>query len=209
VGKKSRERPSCEELPGNTIICCEMDLFELYICLVIRGLRRGRNISNVSWKRAEISGRTVIYPYIEEIWDFVVKEYRSKTCTFKESEIDSDFSRKIKGCGIGPQENRIESTSAVADLIFYINKEQVRAERYDDLIAFLCLCSKKIYDRIDCEMKSNGLLEGVQKSLDNMLDDYHNSEIRSNAMVDMDDVAERKRKKLLEDHLNRGEQDRG
>jgi len=189
------ERPCCKSLPGNTIVCHEVDLFELYICVVMRELRHGWVVKNVGWEKIEIEGETVVYPYIEEIWNTVVKEYNDKICSKKDN--NCIFCHKLERCG-RKRRSVIKETGAESDLICYINSEETRIKKYNELIAFLCVSFKNIYDRIDEGIKSTGALNSVQKSLNNMLDDYYNKKADSEIVKKMKNIAEKKRRKILE-----------
>lgn len=195
------KRPSCEELPGNTISCREMDLFELYMCVVVKELKHGVNIGSVKWNEVNISGKTVVYPYIEKIWNAIVKEYGEKTCSKKTTK--SVFSRRVKRCGIELR-NKIENTSAMADLICCINKEEARENKYDDLIALLCVYSKELYDKAVQHIAEESLC-GVKEIVNKILSDYYKREIKSETIKDMYDIATKRWKKISEKLLYNGE----
>lgn len=196
------KKPPCEELPGNTIICHEMDLFELYMCVVVKELKHGGNIDGVKWVPLTISGKTVAYPHIEEIWNAIEKEYAKETCSKKFT--DCVFSRRVRRCGVKPQD-KIENTSVEADLIFCINREEARENKYDDLIALLCIYSKELYDRADENMSMEGLLSGVKETVNEILNDYYNQEMKSNVVKEMYDEAMKRRRKYSEKLLYSGE----
>lgn len=189
------KRPSCEELTGNTISCLEMDLFELYMSVLVKELKHGVNTGSVVWNTADISGKTVVYPYIEEIWDAIVKEYGVKTCPKRFT--DCVFSRRVKRCGIELQDKN-ENTSAVADLICCINGEEARENKYDDLIALLCVYSKELYDIAVEHFAKGSLLSGVIETVNEILSDYNNQEIKSEPIKGMYDVATKRWKKSSE-----------
>lgn len=200
------KRPSCEELPGNTIICYEMDLFELYIYVVVKELRHGANVGSVEWETVDISGKKVVYPYIEEIWNAIEKEYGEKTC----SRITTKcvFSRRVKRCGIELQD-RNENTSVVADLILCINGEKARENKYDDLIALLCIYSKDFYDIAIEHIAEERSLIGVKKTVKEILDNYYNREIKSETIKKMYNIATNRWKKNAEKFLYNRENDHG
>ena len=192
------KKPSCEKLSGNTIICHEMDLFELYMCVVVKELKHGVNIDSVVWRTIDISGKTVVYPHIEEIWSAIEKEYAKETCSKKFT--DCVFSRRVKRCEVMPQD-KFKNTSVETDLIFCINREEARQNKYNNLIALLCIYSKEIYDNMIKLYSLNGIKETVIE----MLNDYYNREMKSNVVKEMYDVAMKRRKKYLEKLLYSGE----
>lgn len=192
------KKPSCEELPGNTIICHEMDLFELYMCVVVKELRHGVNIDSVVWGTVDISGKTVVYPYIEEIWNAIEKEYGNETCSKKFS--DCVFTRRVMRCGIELQDKN-ENTSAVADLIFCINGEEARENKYDDLIALLCIYSKDLYDKAN----EGNLLSNIKETVNKILNDYNGKKIESDIVKKMYDIELKRWKKISEKFLYNSE----
>ena len=195
-------KPSCVELPDKVIECREMDLFELYICVLLKELKHGYNIRNIVWNNVNISGRQIVYPYIKEIWDVIAKEYAEKTCS--KIKTGCVFSRRVKRCGKEPQSKVVES-KMVTDLIFYINKEEKREKKYDDLIAFMLMHSKDLYDMMIKSIENTDLLNGIDEILRKMLEDYFKREIKSDAVRGMYEITEKKKKKALENLLYNGD----
>lgn len=190
-------KPSCEELPDVEGFCREMDLFELYICVLVKELIHGRNVEDAVWDKIDLSGREIAYPYIEKIWDTIKGEYEENACL--KMGADSIFSGRVKRCGLEP-ENRGENTSAVADLVFYINKERARENKYYALIAFLCMYSKQLYDK----MKETDSWSDMEDAMNKMLDDYDKQKIESDVIKGIFEIAQKKRKKILEKLLYNG-----
>lgn len=193
------KKPSCEELSGKVIFCCEMDLFELYICVLLKELKHGYSIRNVVWNHVEISGRQVVYPYIEEIWDVIVKEYAEKTCS--KVKTNCVFSRRVKRCGKEP-ENKEINLKMESDLIFYINSEEERENKYDDLIAFLLMHSKDLYDMMIESIENADLVSGIEGILKELLIDWYGTKIESDVAGKVYEIMETKRKKYLERKLS-------
>lgn len=192
-------KPSCESVFGKMISCREMDLFELYICVLLKELKHGYNIRNVVWNKVDISGRQVAYPYIEEIWDVIVKEYAEKTCS--KVKTNCVFSRRVKRCGKEP-ENKEINLKMESDLIFYINSEEERENKYDDLIAFLLMHSKDLYDMMIESIENADLVSGIEGILKELLIDWYGTKIESDVARKVYEVRETKRIKYLERKLS-------